>query len=191
MYRKLIAACVGLAMMGLVWPASAAVIYSVNRTIGAGTVTGFLETDGTIGVLSDSNFVSSSITVDAPNLLVGTKTLIIPGDEISVSGTALVATANKLFSDFSIEFNQFVVSNSNSTLDTFWCLTGPSNITCGGSTTESIGLGSSSSTAQVIGQSGLVEIATVVPLPAALPLFDTGLALLGFMGWCRKRKGVV
>ena len=29
---------------------------------------------------------------------------------------------------------------------------------------------------------------TIVPLPAALPLFGTGLAMLGFMGWRRKRK---
>lgn len=28
----------------------------------------------------------------------------------------------------------------------------------------------------------------VVPLPAALPLFGTGLAMLGFFGWRRKRK---
>jgi len=29
---------------------------------------------------------------------------------------------------------------------------------------------------------------TVVPLPAALPLFGTGLAILGFLGWRRRRK---
>jgi len=30
----------------------------------------------------------------------------------------------------------------------------------------------------------------VVPLPAALPLFGTGLAVMGFVGWRRKRKTV-
>ena len=29
---------------------------------------------------------------------------------------------------------------------------------------------------------------TVVPVPAALPLFGTGLAIMGFVGWRRKRK---
>lgn len=29
---------------------------------------------------------------------------------------------------------------------------------------------------------------TVVPVPAALPLFGTGLAIMGFIGWRRKRK---
>jgi len=31
---------------------------------------------------------------------------------------------------------------------------------------------------------------TTVPVPAALPLFGTGLALMGFIGWRRKRKAV-
>jgi hypothetical protein len=38
-------------------------------------------------------------------------------------------------------------------------------------------------------QSGLVEFAqTATPLPAALPLFATGLGALGLLGWRRKRK---
>ncbi len=34
-------------------------------------------------------------------------------------------------------------------------------------------------------------IVSVVPIPAALPLMGTGLALMGFMGWRRKRKAAV
>ena len=29
---------------------------------------------------------------------------------------------------------------------------------------------------------------SAVPLPAALPLFGAGLAIMGFIGWRRKRK---
>ena len=32
------------------------------------------------------------------------------------------------------------------------------------------------------------ENINVVPLPAALPLFGTGLAIMGFIGWRRKRR---
>ncbi|MGA8588836.1 MAG: hypothetical protein WB803_06060 [Pseudolabrys sp.] len=32
------------------------------------------------------------------------------------------------------------------------------------------------------------SVAADTPLPAALPLFATGLAALGLMGWRRKRK---
>ena len=39
------------------------------------------------------------------------------------------------------------------------------------------------------GQSFIAE-PTVTPLPAALPLFATGLGALGLLGWRRKRKQV-
>ena len=34
------------------------------------------------------------------------------------------------------------------------------------------------------------EIATGTPLPAALPLFASGMGVLGFFGWRRKRKAL-
>ena len=43
------AVCVGIVMLLASVSASASIIYNLNRTIGAGTVTGFIETDGTIG----------------------------------------------------------------------------------------------------------------------------------------------
>jgi len=33
-----------------------------------------------------------------------------------------------------------------------------------------------------------INAPSVVPLPAALPLYGTGLAIMGFVGWRRKRK---
>jgi hypothetical protein len=33
-------------------------------------------------------------------------------------------------------------------------------------------------------------VAAATPLPAALPLFATGLGALGLLGWCRKRKAL-
>ncbi len=35
---------------------------------------------------------------------------------------------------------------------------------------------------------GLTSDVSAVPLPAALPLYGTGLAIMGFIGWRRKRK---
>jgi hypothetical protein len=35
---------------------------------------------------------------------------------------------------------------------------------------------------------GLIFSASVVPIPPALSLFGSGLAILGFVGWRRKRK---
>jgi hypothetical protein len=34
----------------------------------------------------------------------------------------------------------------------------------------------------------VTDASRATPLPAALPLFATGLGALGLLGWCRKRK---
>jgi hypothetical protein len=39
------------------------ITYSVDRTVGTGTVTGFIETDGTLGVLSAANIVDWNISL--------------------------------------------------------------------------------------------------------------------------------
>ncbi len=48
--------------------------------------------------------------------------------------------------------------------------------------------GYSGQTISADNNSGLVTGFSVTPLPAALPLFATGLGALGLFGWCRKRK---
>ncbi len=45
-----------------------------------------------------------------------------------------------------------------------------------------------SSTAPIVGIEATGEVAPTTPLPAALPLFATGLGALGLLGWRRKRK---
>jgi probable HAF family extracellular repeat protein len=54
------------------------------------------------------------------------------------------------------------------------------------------GLHLSSSAASGINNAGQIvgEYTAVTPLPAALPLFATGLVGLGLLGWRRKRKDI-
>ena len=56
--------------------AAQAITYNVNRTIGAGTVTGFVETDGTIGILATGNITDWVLTLSAPNLAGGSPDVI-------------------------------------------------------------------------------------------------------------------
>ncbi len=42
--------------------------------------------------------------------------------------------------------------------------------------------------AHAYGLAGGVQVVSAVPLPAALPLYGAGIAVMGFMGWRRKRK---
>ena len=43
-------------------------------------------------------------------------------------------------------------------------------------------------TLHILGSSGNIDNIVLTPLPAALPLFATGLAGLGLLGWRRKKK---
>lgn len=74
--RLLVAAAV---LLGLATTAQASITYNVNRTIGAGSVTGFFETNGTIGALSTADFLDWSLTVTAPNINGGVASTSSPG----------------------------------------------------------------------------------------------------------------
>jgi hypothetical protein len=86
----------------LALPLSASPItYDVNLTIGAGGLTGFIETDGTIGVLSASNIMAWNLLAND-----GTTTLDLVGPPVANSdpisgGDDLSATATQLLFNFS------------------------------------------------------------------------------------------
>jgi hypothetical protein len=98
-----------LALFGLsVSSANASVIYNVDRTIGSGTVTGFMETDGALGVLGASIITDWMLTLSAPNLFgladvihkagtgaVAAHTLVV-GYELRASGPRQTGTTYKI-----------------------------------------------------------------------------------------------
>lgn len=120
MFRRLIGACVGLAMMGMAGAASAAIaaiVYDVNRVIGDGTVTGFVETDGTLGILTSGNITNWSLTLTAPNLLGGSPEVIDFATQVQtyLSGPATTATSTQLLFDFSLANRIFFSSKASPT----------------------------------------------------------------------------
>ena len=78
---------------------AAPIFYNVNLTIGAGTVTGFLETDGTIGTLTAANFLDWSLKitdgVDTPDTLTGANSAV------TLQGSLVTATLNAILFNFS------------------------------------------------------------------------------------------
>jgi hypothetical protein len=102
--------------------AANAVTYNVNRTIGTGTVTGFVVTDDTLGILGSANITNWELTLTAPNLNGGSPGVIDfanPGQTL-VQGSALVATSTELQFDFAAAVGSFFIlqgSNNN-----FWCV---------------------------------------------------------------------
>jgi hypothetical protein len=79
------------------------VVYSVNRRVGNGTISGFIETDGTTGPISDANIVSWELTLTSPNLAGGPSETISSDNQIQtvLSGTVTTATATGLYFDIS------------------------------------------------------------------------------------------
>lgn len=158
-------------------PASA-IVYSVNvgnSTLGA---VGFIQTDGTTGVISQSNIVDwefaladngSSFFLDGPS-----------NSQLLLSGTGMTATLTGLFFDFSapgfaLFQNPFIGSGIN-----FICFAG--NGVCGGSTNRI------SITVDTFGdgipQQGVVQIGAaggggVIPEPATWALMIAGFGLVG------------
>ena len=103
--------------------ASATIIYDVNRTIGAGTVTGFIETNGTLGVLVSTDITNWVLTLTAPNLLGGSPDVIDFATQTStvVFGTATTATLTQLLFDFSLSGTHLLLLHGSGP-NNYWCL---------------------------------------------------------------------
>ena len=161
------------------------IVYDINRTVGAGTITGFVQTNGTLGVLSSGDITDWSLTLDAPNLLGGpTDTINFGSGSITfLSGSATTATLSQLLFDFNSTTGIFLLQGANSN---FWCLqiAGCTNLPGAG---ERIGQGTSGQqVAQFAAYSGSMVVGTVnvapVPEPEIYAMMGLGLGLLGWIG---------
>jgi len=162
-------------------PSSAASLtYHMDLAVGPGTITGFITTNGDIGVLSTGDIIDWDLT-----LFDGAASLTIQPGTTAVSGSSLTATSTGLFFDFSGVSGAFFGFPTHPYLcfedATGACSLHPSTI----SMNVPGGIG-----AIWADFSGNVEIASAVPIPAALPLFASGLVGLGLLGWRRKRKAL-
>ena len=190
--------------------ANADVIYDVNRTIGAGsgasagTVTGFIITDGTLGTINKDNIDTIikewSITL-IPDLNEG-QSYTFGNDsggngdgKILIGGTAVSATSAGLEYDFSVAgTNYFLLMSSAISIpggitNYFWCL---ETINCSDGSDLSEQIGHTIAGSDVIDQldqytdKDKIVFATVVPVPAAVWLFASG--LLGLVGVARRKR---
>ena len=178
--------------LGFAGPATASLIYDVNRTIGAGTVTGFLETDGTIGALSNANLVGGEIIMSAPNIAASPVTALFGEDLFEIFAGSITATATQLLFNFSNDLNSFLVSDNGGTDPTLvsWCLVG-ALVTCTISTSniEMLRDGVTETAFQQASRAGDVAIATLrLPEPAAITLLGFGIAGL-LLAARRERRG--
>jgi hypothetical protein len=151
------------------------ITYDVDQTVGIGSVTGFIETDGTIGVLGVSNILNwnlllndGSTTFDLLGPLSGSNS------QFGVSGSELSASTTEMFFDFSgAGWAMFQAPTLFTGFD-LWCTQG--TIQCTGSTGTGEVLATSGGN-QFTGLSGTQVIASSVPEPSVFSLLGLGMAV--------------
>jgi hypothetical protein len=160
--------------------AHANIIYQVNRSIGAGSLTGHIETNGTLGALTTADFVDWSLTLVSPDINGGAPSTIVDGSNpfLLSSPDVLSATGTELRFDFSINAFFYALTSTGD----FWCLAGGGNVGCF-EPGEVIGYSDSNGEASaVVAHQGIVAFgtaaATAVPLPASWALITIALGAL-------------
>jgi hypothetical protein len=198
MHKRFVAAFLAISALGAITSEAIALTYNVNRTVGAnGSVIGTISTDGFIGAWGTTNHITDwSLTItDAANSTLLTGPLSGNSSQLQftyLSTTPVMSSSlSAIYFDFSgaghLLFQETLFSGYN-----FWCL--QVDLVCLniGSVTEGLNTTTFAAYSTNAGQTGEQIIATrdvaATPLPAALPLFASGLAFLGYASLRRRRR---
>jgi hypothetical protein len=151
-------------------------VYTVNQTIGPGSVTGAITTNGTIGTLSAADIVGWNLTLnDGTNIA----DLILSNSAVVVGGDDLSATASNLSFNFSgtgFNYDFYFYGTSAGAVGEL-CYTAWSN--CWGPTGVGLYDVGGDNLSVYIGETGNLVIATATPEPGTggLMMLGIGLAL--------------
>ncbi len=174
-------------LLAITQPSAAApIVYNVNRTVGAGSMTGTIETDGSTGLLATANVVAWNLQLNG----IGSSFNLTQSNSTDlVSGSDLSATANDLLFNFSASDNGYFLIQANSpglfSGEHYYC-DAPSLGGCfAGETVSPASVFDTSQTYVFAPRSGVEVIGTAggtsVPEPATLALVGLGLGIAGVL----------
>jgi len=159
------------------------ITYNVDQTVGAGSVTGTITTDGTIGVLNAGGVIDGPVgfagNLVGVNLILsdGTNTAPLSGGIFTSLGGDLIASANDLSFDFGAPDGGGLALYSGYSNYSQLCF----STSCGGISIYNVGLdGQTVATSET----GTQVIGTV---PDASGLSLAGITALGILGAFRKK----
>jgi len=163
--------------------------YTVNQAVGAGSVTGFITTDGTIGTLSAANIVGWDLTMNDGHGDISDLTQSNSG--VADVGTALTASSSALMFNFSgSPEGTFSFSSTSTPFTGALCYDSGTNcaIPAGIDLYDVAGVLPCAYYGCDVGETGNQVIATATPEPATAGLALIGLGLSVLM---RKRLALV
>lgn len=152
------------------------IVYQVNRIVGAGSVTGFIETDGSMGVLNASNFVDWNLllydgtsTFDLTGPLSGNNSaMFVQGADVGAFGPVLLFNFSGVDNGV-LMFEQGLFSGSR-----YYCdASQPFNYCLPGETVDVV------AGYQNVDNQGNVVIASAVPESGTFTLIFAGLLFSG------------
>ena len=178
-------------LMAVAPSAAANVTYAISQTVGAGSVSGTITTDGDLGTLDASDIVSFNLVLQG---LGAASTLNSSSSKFLLTGGDLVASGNQLNFNFSGNDNGYLLFQRQLYSGTdYWC-NAVSGVVClmGGSIVPQ---GFRDGSAQFDSSlSGLQTVGTIsnvsnVPEPATWALLLAGIGAVGFYSRTQRRDG--
>ena len=179
----LLSAALGTMLLGAE-AASANIVYNVDRTVGMGSVTGTITTDGNTGTLGLGDFLAWNLTLKGvgASYAINNTDSVIWGDPFG----DVTATATDLYFNFSGSTGDMIFQQGESSGSHYYC--DQAGVTACFQGESDVPQYYTDSSAQIVSRTGNQIIGSVVPEPSTWALMLLGFAALGCAGYHRTTK---